>query len=143
MVLQDGVYDWLMHKESITHQPIHKRIGIFIAGILPSAAIQPERLAARIRQGYPGINEIGRGKVGEKNAEFKRNEQEFSTLRVIHQTKFCLRSPHGETGLTLSLNMAVSGASCATSISFFQLVLQTRPHPLPDAICRLSHCADR
>src|SRR5262245_46663684 len=48
LIVKYSVHERLLHQQTLTDEPVYKRVRIFIVGILPRRAIQPERVTAHV-----------------------------------------------------------------------------------------------
>ena len=70
-------------RETITHEPVYKRVRIFKIRKLPGRAVEPEGATARIRQVHRSIHEMTRGQMRHNSAQLKADAKPLTIRRAV------------------------------------------------------------
>src|SRR6266487_241792 len=88
LVLYHGVHNWIITQRVITHQPVYKRLHMFIVRKLPWRAMKPERVRRRQRQDHISIHQIFDRQRGEKCARLKLDDKPLRALGMGLRRRF-------------------------------------------------------
>src|SRR6185436_4590810 len=90
LTLQRGLHNGFTNEQTITHEPVYKRVRIFKIRKLPGRAVEPEGATARIRQVHRSIHEITRGQMRHNGAQLKADAKPRTIGRAVERRRLRL-----------------------------------------------------